>query len=298
MRNAMILVMLLAVGLAGGTALLVRGYLSEAATRDDGPQQTQVLVAAQGLPAGTILNANHWRWQAWPDGNVDKSYVLRDRPGPGKPPAESQFLGAAVKRAIAAGEPITVARVVKPGETGFLAGALNPGMRALGIRVTAVSSASGFVLPGDRVDVILTHQLRERDGGEARTATVSETVLRDIRVLTIDQIADDVDKKAKVGKTATLEVSAKQAEVLSTAATIGNLSLSLRSFARRDGEDGSTGVTSDRDVSAAIAAGRDGASPAYDGPRTVRFYRGERRFELRFEGPDRIDRGEAGTGSR
>jgi pilus assembly protein CpaB len=282
MRSPIVLVVLIALALAGGTAVLVRTYLSQAATpADDGPQAAQVLVAAQDLPAGTLLNSNHWRWQAWPDGSVDRAYIVRPRTGD-KAGIDGQLSGAAVKRAIGAGEPITASKVVKPGEAGFLAGALSPGMRALGIKVTAVSSASGFILPGDRVDVVLTQQLRDRGRNDARLKTVSETVLRNIRVLTIDQSADDVDKKAKVGKTATLEVTPKQTEILSTAATIGNLSLALRSLARREGEDAGRGVTADHDVSSAFEAepAAPPAQPVAAKPararRTVEMYLGDK----------------------
>jgi pilus assembly protein CpaB len=285
MRTPFVLIVLVALGLAGGTAVLVRSYLSQAAPApDEGPKVAQVLVAAHDLPAGTLLNSNHWRWQVWPDGSVDKAYIVRPRAGD-KPGAEAQLPGAAVKRAIGAGEPITAAKVVKPGEAGFLAGALSPGMRALGIKVTAVSSASGFILPGDRVDVVLTQQLRDRTKSDGRLKTVSETVLRNIRVLTIDQSADDVDKKAKVGKTATLEVTPKQTEILSTAASIGNLSLALRSLARHDGEDSGRGVTADHDVSSAFEA-EPAAVPPRPAPakpsragRTIEMYLGDKFIE-------------------
>lgn len=279
MRAAIVSVILVAAGLAGTTAVLLGGVL----TPDAAPEKptTQVLVAARDLPAGTILNTGHWRWQGWPEGAIDKAYLVQSRTSQkadGQPdPARSLIAGAAVKRGIGAGDPITLAKVVKSGEAGFLAGALTPGMRAVGIKTSPERSASGFTLPGDRVDVILTEQ-RARAGSAAELTTRSKTILCDVRVLTIDQSVDDVKKEAKVGKTATLELSPKGAEMLVSASVNGVLSLVLRSLT--PGED-------DKNTCAAVADNDDAPehpvkAEIEKAPRSLRLYRAEQSQEFKF----------------
>lgn len=258
--TARILVIVVALGLAGLTAYLMQNYLIGNSGTAEAPANTtlatKVLVADKDLPAGTILNSGHWRWQSWPADAVDKTYEVER----GDFEAEAAYGGAAVRRAIGAGEPITKARVFRQGDKGFLAGALSPGKRAVGIQISAVSSAAGFIRPGDRVDVILTQQLRRRaaDADAPQIKGVSETILSNIRVLAIDQIVDDVNKEAKVGKTATVEVSPKEAEVVTLAARMGrlSLSLSLRSLADTTGLDDRTGMTSDLEISRALVGGK------------------------------------------
>ena len=256
--TARILVIVVALGLAGLTAYLMQNYLTGSSDAAKAPANTtlatEILVADKDLPAGTILNSGHWRWQSWPADSVDKTYETKRKDFK----AEDAFGGAAVRRAIGAGEPITKSRVFRQGDKGFLAGALSPGKRAVGIQISAVSSAAGFIRPGDRVDVILTQQLRRRskDSETPQIKVVSETILSDIRVLAIDQIVDDVDKKAQVGKTATVEVSPKEAEVVTLAARMGQLSLALRSLSATTTPDDRTGMTSDLEVSRALVGGK------------------------------------------
>jgi pilus assembly protein CpaB len=284
MRLGIVIVILVAAGLAGTTALLLGRTPKPPAEKP----ATQVLVAARDLPAGTLVNTGHWRWQAWPDGQVDKNYILQAKVGEkvdGKPdPVQSLLAGAAVKRAINAGDPITLAKVVKPGDAGFLAGALSPGMRAVGIKISPERSASGFALPGDRVDVILTQQ-RMRGANAAELTTHSRTILCDVRVLTIDQVVDDVKKEPKVGKTATLELTPKGAEILVSAAANGILSLALRSLSQGEDDKGSCTVGVDPDETAPDAQAPRTAS---DGPaRSLRVYRAEQSQDIKFSGESR-----------
>lgn len=234
MNLARVLLVVVALGIAGLTALLVRSYLAsrEAELAKVEPEEraatTEVLVADRELAAGTIVQPDAFRWQPWPDDAVNPNYVTR---ASGFDPAE--LAGAAVKRAIAAGEPVGPNRFVKPGEAGFLAGALTPGMRAFTLKLNPVSGAAGFIQPGNRVDVLLTRELPQGvEGSGRRVAT--ETVLEDIRVLAIDQNVNDVDEVARLGDTATLEVTPEQAEVIAAAADLGKLSLALRSLATPD----------------------------------------------------------------
>lgn len=192
------------------------------------PTQTKVLVARADLPAGTFVTEQHLRWQVWPDDNLPDSYLVEGQ-------FQSQVLhGAVVRRGIANGTPIIRTLMIKPGDRGFLAAVLRPGWRAYSIKVNATSSIAGLVFPGDRVDLLMTHKIRNTGSGLEQQ--VSETVLTNLRVLAIDQTLDDQDDQPRVGKTVTFEVTPKQAEILAVADTIGRLSLSLRSLAKNEAE--------------------------------------------------------------
>jgi pilus assembly protein CpaB len=130
---------------------------------------------------------------------------------------------------LVAGEPVTAQKVIKADGAGFMAAMLTPGMRAVGVKMTTERGAGGFILPNDRVDVIMTRKAGN-DGGV--TAYSAATVLENVRVLAIDQTSqEEGDSKSIVGKTATLELSGSQAETLALAEAMGDLSLSLRSLA-------------------------------------------------------------------
>ena len=169
------------------------------------------------------------RWQAWPDDTVAPTYVIENER------SMNDFIGGVVRSSIAAGQPITDTRVVKPGDQGFLAAVLQPGMRAVSVAVNAETGLAGFIFPGDRVDVILTHGMQEKDSeGNQYTKRASETVLQNVRVLAVDQSMDDQNKEVTIAKTATLELLPKQAEILTVTAQLGVLSLSLRGLQEED----------------------------------------------------------------
>ena len=189
---------------------------------------TKVLVARADLPTGMFVTEQHLRWQTWPDDNLPENYLVEGR-------FDSQTLyGAVVRRGIASGAPIIKGQMITPGDRGFLAAVLKPGFRAYSIKVNATSSIAGLVFPGDRVDLIMTHQITNLGTGVDQQ--VSETVLTNLRVLAIDQTMDDQAGQPRVGKTVTFEVTPKQAEILAVADTIGRLSLSLRSLAKNEAE--------------------------------------------------------------
>lgn len=237
LRNGLILLVALVVAVA--TALWARDYIAQAIDAATpivvaAPAKrpvVSVLVAAAALPTGHFVQAEDLRWQSWPDASVSPSYVLE---GAGR---IEDFAGAVVRSPIGDGEPVTEGRLVRPGERGFLAAVLDPGMRAAAVKIDATSGVAGFVFPGDRVDVVLTHSLgikgldpAKKDREVKRMA--SETVLHDVRVLAIDQAINAEDGQPSVAKTTTLEVTPKQAEMLTLIASMGRLSLSLRSLAR------------------------------------------------------------------
>jgi pilus assembly protein CpaB len=141
----------------------------------------------------------------------------------------SDFVGAVARGSIAPGEPITEGKLVLAGTRGFMAAVLQPGMRAVSVPITATTAVSGFIYAGDRVDVLLTHTLRHLKSNEQHTAT--ETVLRNARVIAMDQRLDfSPGDKPDVAKTATLELTPKQSEIVTLAVKMGDLSLVLRSL--------------------------------------------------------------------
>jgi len=159
------------------------------------------------------------------------------------------------------GEPVLPSRVVKPGEQGFMAAALSPGMRAMSIAVTPTSGVAGFIFPGDRVDVIVTHEIGRGGEMESGARKVSETMLSNIRVLALDQQMGDDVKEPKVAQIVTLEVTPKQAESLTLAGQLGTIALSLRSIASGEDAESKHELTWDSDISQVLPrpANRTGA---------------------------------------
>ena len=153
-------------------------------------------------------------------------------------PPEKSLAGAVAREPIAAGEPIIKTKVVVPGDRGFLAAVLQPGMRAISVPVDATSGISGFVFPGDRVDILITLPVPQ-EGTNSTSGyqhKAAETVLRDVRVIGIDQRLDSKDGQAVLARTVTFEVTPKQSEVIAVAAELGKLSLSLRSLVPQKGD--------------------------------------------------------------
>jgi pilus assembly protein CpaB len=252
-----IIVLLVALVAAGATAMYARSWIEGqqnhiAAAAAPAPEEVyEVLVADTNLPAGTFVKPQHLRWQRWPTDDVPETYVLKGAR------SEDVMVGAVVRRGIAEGFPITDGSVVKPGERGFLAAVLAPGMRAVSLPINATSSNSGLVFPGDRVDLILTQTLVAADG--ATTRRVSETVLRDIRIIAMgSQLSDAVgeEKNHEKAKTATFEVTPRVAEKVALLGELGKLSLSLRSLAHAEAEsapsDEEPSYTWDLDVSSVL----------------------------------------------
>lgn len=192
------------------------------------PSGPEVLVATRTLPTGTIIGPDAFRYQPWPKDLVGNAYFIK-----GQQPPQT-LTGTVVRYPITAGQPITQGALIKSSDRGFLAAALAPGMRAVTIAVSAQSSVAGFVFPGDHVDLLLTQTVT--GGGDGQPLKVSETIVRNMRVLATDQKTDKTSDDA--GKTVvttfsnvTLEATPKLSEKIAVAQTIGTLSLSLRSIA-------------------------------------------------------------------
>lgn len=191
----------------------------------DGPE---ILVATKALPVGTIIDPESFRFQPWPKELMKNAYYIKGEADP------ATLAGTVVRYQITAGQPLTNGALVKPGDRGFLAAALGPGMRAVTVSVSTQSGVAGFVFPGDRVDLMLTQNVA--GGGDGEPLKAAETIVSNLRVLATDQRTDH--KTDDQGNTqvvtfsnVTLEATPKIAEKIAVAQSIGSLSLSLRSIA-------------------------------------------------------------------
>src|SRR6476661_1714200 len=198
------------------------------------PMGPKVLVAKKALPVGTIIDADSFAYQPWPKELMQNAYYVEGQPD-GDP---KQLLGTVVRYQITAGQPVTRGSLVGPQDRGFLAAALGPGMRAITVPVNVNAGVAGFVFPGDHIDLVLTQQVE--GGGDGPPLKVSETIIRNLRVLATDQRITDKDADGKtVVKTfanVTLEVTPRIAEKIAVAQSLGSLSLSLRSIADNTSE--------------------------------------------------------------
>jgi len=214
---------------AGAAALMVRGMLGggTATVEASAPPPaitTDVLVAAKTVAPGRVLDANSVQWVAWPKSSVSGTFITRDA----QPDTTKAVAGLVVRSPLVVGQPITESNTVHTDAKGFMAATVMPGMRAVAMPITADSAAGGFLLPNDRVDVILTHDV---SGGQGPKNFQADTILRDVRLLAIDQTAQQTDDtQSQVGKTATIEISPGQAELVEQARASGTLSLTLRSL--------------------------------------------------------------------
>ncbi|WP_164549763.1 Flp pilus assembly protein CpaB [Altericroceibacterium xinjiangense] len=269
-RNRRILYLGAAFLLAGGTVVLTQQWLqsevaraSATASASSQKPAVQVLVARRTLSTGTILKAEDLGWQAWPEEASLENYVTRDGG------SADQFTGSVLRTELAPGQPVTKGNVVDPEDRSFLAAVLQPGFRAVTIGVSAATGVAGFIRPGDRIDLILSRVING-EGGSRRVIT--NTVLRNVRVLGIDQrAASGEEEDVAVPQTATLEVTPRQAEAVAGASELGRLSLALRSLALNDGtpeeDPGPSRATSFGDAPSPVRAARPAPpSPARGGP--------------------------------
>jgi len=244
MRIRTVLLVLVAVVLAGGTAMLARAWLAaqrtqvaaEAAPVALPPPVKSVLVAHQAISRGQILKSSDFAWQPWPDSGIDKSYILLGTRTP------QSFNGWVARYPMTSGDPVTTAKMVAPGSRGFLAAVLRPGMRAVSVPVNATTGISGFVFPGDQVDILITYPvpaiMSPPPGTQPVQHKAAETILSNIRVIGIDQRLEEKAGEAVIAHTATLEVTPKQSEIIALASEMGKLSLSLRSLAKSPAKAG------------------------------------------------------------
>ena len=193
-----------------------------------------ILIAAHPIPSGTLLRPEDVTWKEVPGADAKPTEIAHDEG------ADSKYLGALTTKEFAAGEPLLTSSLIKPGDRGFLAALLAPGTRAVSIAVEATQSASGLLLPDNRVDIILT-QTFENDADPARKS-VGETILKNLRVIAVDRrlgpalaVAEKpLSLEASIPKIITLEVTEREAETLMVASRLGRLEVTVRSLGRAD----------------------------------------------------------------
>jgi pilus assembly protein CpaB len=227
MNTARIVVLTIAVGAGGVAAYLASGSEPKAPSEPVIQLQTvDVLVAKNDIGLGQSVTAEDVQWQTWPASTASTNFMRRNE----RPEAVKDILGSIARAPFIAGEPIREPKLVKPNGSGFMAAILPTGMRAVSTEISPETGAGGFILPNDRVDVILSKREKNPDKGSP-DLIVAEIILTNIRVLAIDQAPKEKDgQNAVVGKTATLELKPDQAELLARARQSGTLSLALRSI--------------------------------------------------------------------
>jgi Flp pilus assembly protein CpaB len=240
MRPIQLIILVVALGAAVAAAMLAMNLTGKSAgpkvATDTVVPAEEVLILARDVKMGETVKTEDLAWKDWPKAGLADSYIVRSR----RAGAEGEIAGMIAKTQLYAGEPVREAKLVKA-DRGFLSAVLPKGQRAVAVRVNAASTAGGFILPNDHVDVILTTQ---QGGGDAGAASaVSETLLHNIRVLAIDQKVDDPEEKKSVvaQDTATLALTPEQAHLVIQAQQMGSISLILRSIADSDpGADDTT----------------------------------------------------------
>jgi pilus assembly protein CpaB len=243
MYTARIVVLLIAIG-AGGIAAYLASGVDRQAPPPAAPvvqvETVDVLVAKADINLGQTAKPEDLVWQTWPKGAASGSFITRNS----RPDAITQIAGSIARTPIMAGEPIREQKLVKADGSGFMAAILPTGMRAISTEITAETGAGGFILPNDRVDVVLTRRHKNPERPNQPDIVVAQVILPSIRVLAIDQAPKEKDgQNAVVGKTVTLELKPEQIPLLAAARQAGTLSLALRSIA--DGKSVETNLDDD-----------------------------------------------------
>lgn len=244
--------LILAIAIAGFSVMTIRGQMAQAPAVQE-KQVVRVLVARRDLAMGTFIQGSQDLDFALPPESTETPAPAAEEEAKtedGKP-AEvpvvvrepffmensvklEDFNGAVVRRTLKAGEPVPQSALMKSGEGGFLSAVLDPGKRAVSIAVNATTGNAGFVSPGDRVDLIVTRRFKSQNSGD--DTVVSETFVRELRVVAVDQMIDNPENKAILAKTVTVECTPHQAEQIAVATEMGKISLALRSIGKSDQE--------------------------------------------------------------
>jgi len=232
MKAARLVVLVVAVAAGGGAALLAGRGGDEAPPAPVAAKTSidtvDVLVAKDDVQLGQSISAQNMQWQLWPVAAASPVFIRKAD----KPNAIEDLTGAIARAPFVAGEPLRESKLIKANGSGYMAAVLDKGMRAISTEISPETGAGGFILPNDRVDVILSRRDREAEKAGAADTQVSETILANIRILAIDQTLGEKDgQKVVIGKTATLELSPRQSETLALSRQLGTLSLALRSLA-------------------------------------------------------------------
>ncbi|MEJ0061841.1 MAG: Flp pilus assembly protein CpaB [Alphaproteobacteria bacterium] len=289
MSSRKLILLLLALVIAGGTIVLVRQALAPPTTEEEAkkeePAGPNVLVAARDLAPGSLLRDSDLKWQVW-TAEPKAAMVIKDKPETGD---RMDYAGALTRSGMRAGEPVLAGRVFKTNEQGFLSAALAPGMRAISVKITPVTGVAGLIFPGDRVDVIVAHNVVVPGAEGQNQRRVSETIVANARVLALDQKTDEKATDPKLADVATIEVTPRDAEKVALAADWnGTMSLVLRSLGGEEAAGGTAtggsaspkrgGPTWDSDVSGALE--RPGGMAVRH---RVQIIRGKDTSEINFE---------------
>ncbi|MDA9478966.1 CtpC protein [Bradyrhizobium sp. CCBAU 65884] len=245
MNTARIVVLVIALGAGGVAAYLASGFDNKPAPVLPVAEKlptVEVLVAKSDIGLGQAVKPEDLQWQAWPAATASSAFIRRDS----RPEAQTQIAGSIARVPLMQGEPIREQKLVKADGSGFMAAILPAGMRAVSTEISAETAAGGFILPNDRVDIVLTRRLKNPDGANNNNGptggndlVLSEVILTNIRVLAIDQAPKEKDgQNAVVGKTVTLELRPDQVAVLAAARQGGTLQLALRSIVDANAVDG------------------------------------------------------------
>jgi len=271
MNTKRIIVLGFALVAASAAALLARGLMGGGTPKVEAKiapapiiAMSEVLVANSNIQPGLTLTPDMVKWQSWPASAVDASFITHAA----APSLEAAVNGTVVRVPLYAGQPITTLAIVHGASAGFMAAKLQPGMRAVSIMISVDSGAGGFILPNDRIDLMLTTKTNDTP-----PHVTVKTILGDVRVLAVDQtFKEDKDTKTVVGKTATLELTPEQAELVAAAQNTGTLSLSLRGL----GDNQALATTTKRDTGddGPVAVIRYGIAHANDSASTVQGQRG------------------------
>jgi pilus assembly protein CpaB len=230
MKKARIFVLIIALA-AGGLAAMIAGRSRDSAPPP--PPQAQIdtvdiLVAKNDIAMGQAVTDQDMQWQVWPAVSAGPNFIRRSD----RPDAIEKIAGSIARTPFSLGEPIREEKLIKANGSGFMAAILPSGMRAISTEISPETGAGGFILPNDRVDVILSRRDKEAERATGIEVHTSETILSNVRVLAIDQtIEEKGGQRVVVGKTATLELSPRQSESLALARQLGTLTLALRSIA-------------------------------------------------------------------
>ena len=231
MYTARIVVLTIALSAGGVAAYLARGTDTKPALPVEPVVQLQtvdVLVAKADIGLGQSVTPDNLQWQTWPAATASNSFIRRGE----RPEAAKEVAGSIARSPFLAGEPIREQKLVKANGSGFMAAILPAGMRAVSTEISPETGAGGFILPNDRVDVILSKREKNPDRSGSGDVVHSEIILANVRVLAIDQAPKEKDgQNAVIGKTVTLELKPEQAETLARSRQTGTLSLALRSIA-------------------------------------------------------------------
>lgn len=273
MSPVRLIILLVAAGAAIAAVFLVRSASqpspAEASTaapvevRREVPAK-QILVARHAIPVGKFVVAEDLKWQDWPEQSATGAFIEQKS----EPEALEQMAGAVARYDLVEGEPVTRTKLVLPGDSSFMAALINPGYLATSIEISPEAAAGGFILPNDRVDVVMTREVETVQGGANTVQNFrSDLILANVRVLAIDGIyapptAEGGQGAVLIGSRATLELSARDTTLINTAKKAGDLALALRSIAD---------IQSPRGATASGRVYRDGVAQGSEGVRVYRY---------------------------